>query len=116
MTTATDLVSYNTLVVAVGVGAVGFAAGVVGSLCVLRKRALAGDAAAHATLVGVACAFLATGRRDLLTLLAGALVRARRSAGRPVALLTIRGADHSLAVGDATPAPVWDRIARFLSS
>ena len=76
MTTATDLISYNTLVVAVGVGAVGFAAGVVGSLCVLRKRALAGDAAAHATLVGVACAFLATGRRDLLTLLAGALLAA----------------------------------------
>ena len=47
---------------------------------------------------------------------AGALVRARRSAGRPVALLTIRGADHSLAVGDATPASAWDRIARFLSS
>ncbi len=47
---------------------------------------------------------------------AGALVRARRSADRPVALLTIRGADHSLAVGDATPASAWDRIARFLSS
>jgi serine/threonine-protein phosphatase 2A regulatory subunit B' len=47
---------------------------------------------------------------------AGALVRARRSAGRPVTLLTIRGADHSLAVGDATPASAWDRIARFLSS
>ena len=30
---------YNTLVVAVGVAAVGFAAGVVGSLCVLRKLA-----------------------------------------------------------------------------
>lgn len=76
MTTAADLVSHNTLVVALGVGAVGFAAGVVGSLCVLRKRALAGDAAAHATLVGVACAFMATGRRDLVTLLAGALLAA----------------------------------------
>ncbi len=67
---------YNTLVVAVGVAAVGFAAGVVGSLCVLRKRSLVGDAAAHATLVGVAGAFLATGRRDLATLLAGALAAA----------------------------------------
>jgi manganese/zinc/iron transport system permease protein len=76
MTAAAGLVSYNTVVVALGVAAVGFAAGVVGSLCVLRKRALAGDAAAHATLVGVACAFLATGRRDLVTLLAGALVAA----------------------------------------
>jgi len=76
MTSAAGILSYNTVVVAVGVAAVGFAAGVVGSLCVLRKRALAGDAAAHATLVGVACAFLATGRRDLATLLAGALVAA----------------------------------------
>lgn len=76
MTAAAGLVSYNTVVVTLGVAAVGFAAGVVGSLCVLRKRALAGDAAAHATLVGVACAFLATGRRDLVTLLAGALVAA----------------------------------------
>jgi manganese/zinc/iron transport system permease protein len=76
MTAAAGLVSYNTVVVALGVAAVGFAAGVVGSLCVLRKRSLAGDAAAHATLVGVACAFLATGRRDLVTLLSGALVAA----------------------------------------
>jgi len=68
--------SHNTLVVAVGVAAVGFASGVVGSLCVLRKRALAGDAAAHATLVGVAGAFLVTGRRDLVTLLVGAVVAA----------------------------------------
>jgi manganese/zinc/iron transport system permease protein len=64
-------IAYNTLVVAAGVAAVGFAAGVVGALCVLRKRALVGDAAAHATLVGVACSFLITGRRDLATLLAG---------------------------------------------
>lgn len=76
MTSAAGILSYNTVVVAVGVAAVGFAAGVVGSLCVLRKRALAGDAAAHATLVGVAGAFLVTGRRDLATLLAGALVAA----------------------------------------
>ena len=76
MTAAAEIVSYNTVIVTLGVAAVGFAAGVVGSLCVLRKRALAGDAAAHATLVGVACAFLATGRRDLVTLLAGALVAA----------------------------------------
>lgn len=47
---------------------------------------------------------------------ARALVAARRTAGRPVALLTIPRADHSLAVGESTPAPAWDRIARFLSS
>jgi manganese/zinc/iron transport system permease protein len=68
--------AHNTLVVVAGVAAVGFASGVVGSLCVLRKRALAGDAAAHATLVGIATAFLLTGRRDLATLLVGAVVAA----------------------------------------
>jgi manganese/zinc/iron transport system permease protein len=68
--------TYNTLVVLAGVAAVGFAAGVVGSLAVLRKRPLVGDAAAHATLAGVAAAFLLTGRRDLPTLLAGALLAA----------------------------------------
>jgi len=67
---------YNTLVVAAGVAAVGFAAGVVGSLGLLRKRPLVADAAAHATLAGVAAAFLATGRRDLAVLLAGGLVAA----------------------------------------
>ena len=52
--------AYNTVVVVTGVAAVGFAAGVVGSLALLRKRPLVGDAAAHATLAGVALAFLAT--------------------------------------------------------
>ena len=66
--------AYNTVVVVTGVAAVGFAAGVVGSLALLRKRPLVGDAAAHATLAGVALAFLATGRRDLPTLLVGAFV------------------------------------------
>lgn len=67
---------YNTLVVAAGVAAVGLAAGVVGSLTLLRKRPLVGDAAAHATLAGVAGAFLISGRRDLPMLLAGALAAA----------------------------------------
>ena len=64
-------ISHNTLVVACGVAAVGCGAGVIGCFGVLRKRALVGDAAAHATLVGVALAFLATGRRDLPVLLIG---------------------------------------------
>ena len=71
-----SLATYNTLVVVAGLAAVGCAAGVVGTLGVLRKRALAGDAAAHATLLGVALVFLATGRRDLSTLLAGAFASA----------------------------------------
>jgi manganese/zinc/iron transport system permease protein len=68
--------TYNTLVVLAGVATVGFAAGVAGTLALLRRRPLVGDAAAHATLLGVGAAFLLTGRRDLPTLLAGALVSA----------------------------------------
>ncbi len=71
-----QLLPYNTLVVAGGVAAVGCAAGVVGTLGVLRRRALVGDAAAHATLVGVALSLLVTGQRSLGMLLAGGLVSA----------------------------------------
>jgi manganese/zinc/iron transport system permease protein len=74
-------IPYNTLVVAAAVAVVGFASGVVGCFGVLRRRALAGDAAAHATLAGVVAAFVVTGRRDLPTLLAGAFVAAVASLG-----------------------------------
>ena len=74
-------IPHNTLVVAAAVAAVGFAAGVVGSFGVLRRRALAGDAAAHATLAGVVIAFLVTGSRDLPALLLGAFVAAIASLG-----------------------------------
>ena len=76
LTAPLAFLTYNTLVVAVGVAAVGCAAGVVGTFGVLRKRALVGDAAAHATLVGVATALLLTGQRDLAVLLVGGLLSA----------------------------------------
>ena len=76
LTAPVAFLTYNTLVVAVGVAAVGCAAGVVGTFGVLRKRALVGDAAAHATLVGVATALLLTGQRDLAVLLVGGLLSA----------------------------------------
>lgn len=68
--------AHNTIVAAGGVAAVGFAAGVVGSLALLRKRPLVGDAAAHATLAGAAGGFLATGSRSLPVLLVGGFVAA----------------------------------------
>ena len=76
LTAPVAFLTYNTLVVAVGVAAVGCAAGVVGTFGVLRKRALVGDAAAHATLVRVATALLLTGQRDLAVLLVGGLLSA----------------------------------------
>lgn len=64
----------NTRVVLAGVSALGVAAGVVGSFAVLRRRALAGDAAAHAALPGVCAAYFVVGERNFGALLIGALV------------------------------------------
>jgi manganese/zinc/iron transport system permease protein len=83
---AVTLPSYNTLVVAAGVAAVGLAAGVVGALGLLRKRPLVADAAAHATLLGVAGGFLATGSRELAPLLIGGLVAAVAALAAVVAI------------------------------
>ncbi|MEY4566507.1 MAG: hypothetical protein RLY14_1477 [Planctomycetota bacterium] len=49
---------YNTRMVILGTGLLGAASGVIGVFLLLRKRALLGDAISHATLPGVAIAFL----------------------------------------------------------
>ena len=54
------LEDYNTRVVLLGTGLLGFAAGTVGSFTLLRKRALMGDALSHATLPGIGLAFVLT--------------------------------------------------------
>ncbi len=53
-----SLADYNTRVVVLGTALLGFAAGVVGSFALLRRRALLGDALSHATLPGIGIAFL----------------------------------------------------------
>lgn len=68
-----QLLAYNTLVVLLGVSILGAGAGMVGSFAVLRKRALTGDAIAHAALPGVCVAFLILGHRNLTFMLLGAL-------------------------------------------
>jgi manganese/zinc/iron transport system permease protein len=50
---------YNAALVAIGAGLLGFAAGASGTFPFLHKRALISDAVAHATLPGVALAFVA---------------------------------------------------------
>lgn len=65
---------YNTLIVLLGTTLLGLASGVVGSLTLLRKRALLGDALSHATLPGICLAFLVLGRREFPILLLGAAV------------------------------------------
>lgn len=52
------LSDYNTRVVVIAAALLGVAAGMVGSLMLLRKRALLGDAISHATLPGIAVAFM----------------------------------------------------------
>lgn len=70
---------YNTSVVMIGVALLGLAAGTVGTFALLRKRALMSDTLSHATLPGIAGAFLvavafgAEGR-SLPILLGGAVI------------------------------------------
>ncbi|MCS6853857.1 MAG: metal ABC transporter permease [Elioraea sp.] len=72
---------HNATVVVVGTALFGLVAGAIGAFVVLRGRALIADAAAHATLPGVAGAFLASAAlgwdpRSLPVLLAGAALAA----------------------------------------
>ncbi len=72
---------YNTAVVCVGSATLGAAAGTIGSFVLLRRRSMASDAAGHATLPGLALAFiilaLTSGDgRSLPALMAGGAVSA----------------------------------------
>lgn len=73
------LEDYNTRVVIVGTMLLGMAAGVIGTFMLLRKRSLMGDAVSHATLPGIAIAFIVMVRmggngKSLPGLLLGALL------------------------------------------
>lgn len=68
-----DLFRWNTLVVLTGTTCFGAAAGVVGCFAYLRKRAMMGDALSHATLPGVAAAFVITASKGLGVLMVGAI-------------------------------------------
>lgn len=64
----------NTRTVVLGACALGVACGVVGCLATLRRRALLGDAVAHAALPGVCAAFFVVQSRSFAALMLGALV------------------------------------------
>ncbi|QDT40469.1 Manganese transport system membrane protein MntB [Gimesia alba] len=73
------LQDYNTRIVILGTTLLGMSAGMIGSFALLRKRALMGDALSHATLPGIAIAFiiatsLGLNGKSLPILLAGAAV------------------------------------------
>lgn len=70
---------YNTRIVILGTTLLGMSAGMIGSFALLRKRALMGDALSHATLPGIAIAFiiastLGLNGKSLPILLTGAAV------------------------------------------
>ena len=64
----------NAGIVTLGTMFIGLSAAVVGSFAFLRKRALVGDAIAHAILPGIALAFMITQSKNPFILMAGALV------------------------------------------
>ncbi len=70
---------YNTRVVIIGATLLGLAAGLVGTFLLLRKRALLSDTISHATLPGIAIAFMVMSLlfgdgKNLLGLIAGAAI------------------------------------------
>lgn len=77
---------YPDAVVVVGTATLGFVAGALGPFAVLRQRAMFGDAMSHATLPGVAIAFLLTGVKAPEVLLLGAAISAGLAALAMVAL------------------------------
>src|SRR5215217_2094569 len=60
--------------VALGSALLGVVSGVLGTFAVLRRQGLLGDTLAHAALPGVCVAFLITGSKEPLVLLAGAAI------------------------------------------
>ncbi len=74
-----SLQDYNTRVVILGTTLLGLAAGLAGTFLILRKRALLSDALSHATLPGIALAFILMSLvfgegKYLLGLIAGAAI------------------------------------------
>ena len=64
----------STRVVMLSTASLAIAAALVGSLAMLRRRALVGDAVAHASLPGICLAWFVAGDRSLAVLLLGAFV------------------------------------------
>lgn len=64
---------YTLRTITIGTAILGAICGMLGSFAVLRKQSLLGDAISHASLPGIAIAFLITGTKDTYILLLGAL-------------------------------------------
>ena len=65
---------YTLMIVAIGAALLGSVSGALGTYAVLRRQSLLGDAISHATLPGMAIAFLLTGSKTPLILVLGAAI------------------------------------------
>lgn len=72
---------YNTTVVLVGSALVGATAGVVGTFAVLRRRALTGDALAHASLPGICLGYVLAAGQSLPLQFLGAMLTGLMAVG-----------------------------------
>ncbi|MEY7973321.1 metal ABC transporter permease [Saccharomonospora xinjiangensis] len=90
---------YPDAVVVVGTAVVGFVAGVLGPLAVLRRRSMFGDAMSHGTLAGVAVAFLLTGAKVPEVLLLGATISAALAAFTMIGLERVGKLRPDAAIG-----------------
>jgi len=68
------LFDYTILTVVLGSSILGAVTGALGSFAVLRRQSLLGDAISHASLPGIAIAFMLTGSKHPLILLLGAFI------------------------------------------
>jgi manganese/zinc/iron transport system permease protein len=65
---------YTIRIIVIGTAILGFVSGSLGSYAVLRKQSLLGDAISHATLPGIALAFLLTRSKAPFVLIIGAMI------------------------------------------
>jgi manganese/zinc/iron transport system permease protein len=85
------LQDYNTRVVILGTTLLGLAAGLIGTFLLLRKRALLSDTLSHATLPGIALAFIIASAlggegKNLLVLISGAALFALLGTGSVIVI------------------------------
>lgn len=68
------VIDYTLMNVLIGIGFLGFSAGIVGVFAFLRGHSLLGDAISHAALPGIALMFLATRTTNAVLLLFGGII------------------------------------------
>ena len=65
---------YSFIVVALGTMCLAMSTGIVGTISILKRQSLIGDAVGHASFPGIVLAFIIAGRKDSLTLMSGAII------------------------------------------